>query len=316
SSRTEQLSLDSKYLIAGAYALTGNRQKAAEVMPGAFEGEEALTGFGGSFYSYIRDEAIALNVLLETDPENQQIGVMVKHISELLRTRRYLNTQERTFGFLAMGKFAKTLSNADPKGVLKANGKVIGTFENKELKMNIGQIASKTVELNTQGTGKLYYFWESEGISRDGSYLEEDKYLRVRRNFYDRNGVKITGNQFKQNDLVLVEIQITGLTSQYVENVAITDILPACFEVENPRLTTLPPGMDFPNYRKYPEYTDIRDDRVNMFTTARSGTQYFYYLVRVVSSGTYNMGPVSADAMYNGEYHSYHGAGKIIVTRE
>ena len=29
--------------------------------------------------------------------------------------------------------------------------------------------------------------------------------------------------------------------------------------------------------------------------------------------GVYHMGPVSADAMYNGEYHSYNGAGVIRV---
>jgi len=38
--------------------------------------------------------------------------------------------------------------------------------------------------------------------------------------------------------------------------------------------------------------------------------------VRVVSTGTYQMGPVSADAMYNGEYHSYHGAGIIEVKKK
>ena len=27
----------------------------------------------------------------------------------------------------------------------------------------------------------------------------------------------------------------------------------------------------------------------------------------------YKMGPVSADAMYNGEYHSYNGAGMVRV---
>ncbi|MBA7516117.1 Alpha-2-macroglobulin [subsurface metagenome] len=315
-SRTEQLSLDSKYLLAGAYALTGNVQKASEVLPEAFEGEKAVTSFGGSFYSYIRDEAIALNVLLEIDPDNQQVGRMVKHISEILKNKRYLNTQERTFGFLAMGKFARSLADTDPKGVLKANGKVIGAFENKELKVNAADIASKTVELTTEGTGKLYYFWESEGISRDGSYLEEDKYIKVRRNFYNRNGILVSSNQFKQNDLVLVEIALTGLTNQYVENVAITDILPACFEIENPRLTTLPPGMNYPNTRSHPQYIDIRDDRINMFSYARSRTYYYYYLVRVVSTGTYKMGPVSADAMYNGEYHSYHGAGTIVVKRK
>lgn len=316
NSRTEQLSLDSKYLLAGAYALTGNMQKASEVLPRAFEGEEALHSFGGSFYSYIRDEAIALNVLLEIDSDNQQVGMMVKHISETLKNKRYLNTQERTFGFLAMGKFARSIAESNPKGVLKANGKPIASFENKDLKVTIAEIVSKKVELSIQGTGRLYYFWESEGISRDGSYLEEDKYIRVRRNFYDRNGNLITNNQFKQNDLVLIELSLTGLSAQYVENVAITDILPACFEIENPRLTTLPPGMNYPNSRSHPEYMDIRDDRINMFTTARSGTYYYYYLVRVVSTGTYQMGPVSADAMYNGEYHSYHGAGIIEVKKK
>jgi uncharacterized protein YfaS (alpha-2-macroglobulin family) len=29
-----------------------------------------------------------------------------------------------------------------------------------------------------------------------------------------------------------------------------------------------------------------------------------YYAVRAVSLGNYKMGPVSADAMYNGEYYS------------
>ena len=32
-------------------------------------------------------------------------------------------------------------------------------------------------------------------------------------------------------------------------------------------------------------------------------------IVRAVSPGNYKIGPVSANAMYNGEYHSYNGAG-------
>jgi uncharacterized protein YfaS (alpha-2-macroglobulin family) len=182
--------------------------------------------------------------------------------------------------------------------------------------MDLGNMVNKKLELATEGNGKLYYFWESEGISKDGSYLQEDKYIKVRRYFFDRNGNSITNNRFEQNDLVLVELIVSGLTDKRVENVAITDIIPACFEIENPRLTDLPPGMRFPHVRNTPEYIDMRDDRINMFSTVRRGSRYYYYLVRVVSSGTYHIGPVSADAMYNGEYHSYHGAGKIVVTRE
>ena len=89
-------------------------------------------------------------------------------------------------------------------------------------------------------------------------------------------------------------------------------ILP-CFEIENPRLTVLPPGLHFPNNRSTPDYMDIRDDRIIFFTGVNSNTRYFYYLVRVVSKGTFNAGPVGADAMYNGEYHSYNGGTIISV---
>jgi uncharacterized protein YfaS (alpha-2-macroglobulin family) len=116
--------------------------------------------------------------------------------------------------------------------------------------------------------------------------------------------------------LILVELSITGLTENYIENVAISDILPAGFEIENPRLTTLPPGMDYPNSRSYPEYLDIRDDRINMFVNVSRYTNYYYYLVRAVSPGEFKMGPVGADAMYNGEYHSYSGGRTIKVIRK
>jgi len=36
-------------------------------------------------------------------------------------------------------------------------------------------------------------------------------------------------------------------------------------------------------------------------------------MIRVVSQGTYKMGPVSADAMYDGQYNSVSGAAIIIA---
>ncbi len=312
-SRTDQISLDCQYMLAAAYALTGNMDRAREVLPPAFEGEKSNTSSGGSFYSYIRDEALALNVLLEIDPQNSQVGIMAKHISDALKNSRYLNTQERTFSFLAMGKIARMASASNIKGSVKIGGKTVQNFDNTDLHIPLKTIGNKSIELLTEGSGQLYYYWETEGITSDGSYLEEDNYLKVRRRYFNRSGQLVTNNTFSQNDLVLVEVSLAGLTSQYIENIAISDILPACFEIENPRLTVLPPGMNFPNKRRTPEYMDIRDDRIIFFTGANNYTRYFYYLVRVVSKGTFNTGPVGADAMYNGEYHSYHGGGVIKV---
>lgn len=320
-SRLHQLSLDGKYLLAAAYALTGDTKKYKEILPKAFEGEKAKTSFGGSFYSYIRDEAIALNTLLEVDPTNSQIGIMSKHISDQLKNRRYLNTQERSFGFLAMGKIAKLASESDISGIVKSGGKEVGKCVNNTITLYTKNLTSNTIEIETTGSGQLYYFWETEGISASGKYLEEDSYIKIRKTFYNRYGQRVSNNTFEQNDLVLVELAIQGLTDTYVENVVISDILPAGFEIENPRLTVLPPGMSWPHNKSHPQYMDIRDDRINLFVNVRgrsnyNNTQYYYYLVRAVSRGNFQMGPVGADAMYNGEYHSYSGGGKIKVIKK
>jgi alpha-2-macroglobulin len=94
----------------------------------------------------------------------------------------------------------------------------------------------------------------------------------------------------------------------------ITDLLPAGFEIENPRTKEIP-GMDWIKDASTPTALDVRDDRIHFFVDANNNKQVYYYAVRAVSPGNYKMGPVSADAMYNGEYHSYNGAGIIKVVQ-
>ncbi len=158
----------------------------------------------------------------------------------------------------------------------------------------------------------MYYFWQLEGLSSDGKVKEEDSFLKVRKTFYDRSGRQITGTTFDQNDLVVVKISVVTTDKSSVENVVITDILPAGFEIENPRLSETA-DMQWIKDNATPEHFDIRDDRINLFTTVNAVTKSYYYVVRAVSKGSFVMGPVSADAMYNGEYHSYNGAGTIRV---
>ena len=136
----------------------------------------------------------------------------------------------------------------------------------------------------------------------------------MRRSFYDRYGRTISGNTFSQNDLVIVKITLDKSYSGSVENIAITDLLPAGFEIENPRTKEIP-GMDWIKDASTPVSLDVRDDRINLFVDLFRPSQTYYYAVRAVSPGVYRMGPVSADAMYNGEYHSYHGAQTIKVVQ-
>ncbi|MCR6719970.1 MAG: hypothetical protein NVV59_06635 [Chitinophagaceae bacterium] len=311
-SNTNLLALDSRYLLSAAYATAGDKRSFGEMLPAAFEGEASVPQTGGSFYSDVRDEAIALNALLEVDPGNAQIPVMVKHVSEKLKNRRYLSTQERAFSFLALGKHARAANKSTATAEIKVNGKTVARAADGAWRGTEAELKGTNIEIDVKGNGSLYYFWQAEGISSTGSFVEEDSYLKVRRRFFNRFGQSIEGNKFKQNDLVIVQVTIERSFSSKIENVVITDLLPAGFEIENPRTKEIP-GMDWIKDAYTPTALDVRDDRIHLFVDLHTNKQVYYYAVRAVSPGLFKMGPVSADAMYNGEYHSYHGAGAVRI---
>jgi uncharacterized protein YfaS (alpha-2-macroglobulin family) len=308
-----ELALDSKYLLSVAFAIAGDKAKYSELLPASFSGEEATADLGGSFYSDIRDESISLNALLDIDPANNQIQIMAKHVVEKLKQRTWYSTQESAFSFLAIGKMARTANKIASTADISVNGKNIAVLNNTSISLTKQQLGGNTVDVSVKGNGPLYYWWQSQGISASGAYKEEDSYLKVRRVFFDRFGRRISGNTFKQNDLIVVQLTLEKAFSGAVDNVVVTDILPAGFEIENPRVKDLP-GMEWIKDASNALSMDIRDDRIHFFTDL-SGKQVFYYTVRAVSPGTFKIGPASADAMYNGEYHSYSGGGTIRVVQ-
>jgi uncharacterized protein YfaS (alpha-2-macroglobulin family) len=308
----ELLALDSRYLLAAAYATAGDRRSFNALLPGSFSGEESVPQTGGSFYSDLRDEAISLNALLDVDPGNAQIGTMVRHVAGKLKSKNYLSTQERSFSFLALGKHARRANASTATAEIRAGGKLIAKVDGGEWRADHEVLKVNEVEIVTRGSGQLFYFWEASGISATGAYQEEDSYLKARRTFFDRYGKEISGNSFRQNDLVIVRITVEKSFSTAVENVVITDLLPAGFEIENPRTREIP-GMDWIKDGMTPVALDVRDDRIHFFDDLDQAKQSYYYAVRAVSPGQFRIGPVSADAMYNGEYHSYHGGGWVVV---
>jgi uncharacterized protein YfaS (alpha-2-macroglobulin family) len=317
------LALDSRYLLSAAYATAGDKKSFTAMLPSAFAGEESVAQTGGSYYSDVRDEAIALNALIDADPANQQIGIMSKHVADKLKTRYWLSTQERAFAFLALGKMARKANSSDATAEIKVNaspnseagrGKLVAKVDGGQWRGDAAALKGTSIEITAKGNGQLYYFWQAEGISASGAYKEEDNYLKVRKHFYTRTGTPISGTTFKQNDLIIIGITLERSYNTSIENVVITDLLPAGFEIENPRTKEIP-GMDWIKDGMTPTALDVRDDRIHFFVNASYNKQTYYYAARCVSPGTYKMGPVSADAMYNGEYHSYNGAGVVRVLR-
>lgn len=311
-SKPELMTDDSRYLLASSYLITGDRRSFQSLLPSAIT-DKAVRETGGSFSSYIRDEALALNALLSSDPDHLQVQIMTRHLSEALRREPYLSTQERAFAFLAIGKVMKQQQQGDFSATVKAGHKTYELKNEDKTILSTGDVNS--FEITMSGSGKLYYFWESEGITSDGSFKQEDSYLQVRKSFFDRFGRPVKSNTFNQGDLIIVKITLNNTERSRIDNIAIADLLPAGFEIENPRLTVLP-GLEWIKDQAGYDYMDVRDDRIHFFTSITANPIHFYYLVRAVSTGRFIMGPVMADAMYDGNYRSYHGAGVITVVRK
>jgi uncharacterized protein YfaS (alpha-2-macroglobulin family) len=177
----------------------------------------------------VRDEAIALNALISVDPGNAQVPVMARHVGDKLKTRYWLSTQERAFAFLALGKLAKSSNNATATAEIKVDGKTIAKVDGGQWRGDKNALKGTSIEITTKGSGPLYYYWNAEGISASGAYKEEDNYLKVRKRFYDRFGNSLSSNTFKQNELIIIGITLERSFSTPIENVVITDLLPAGF---------------------------------------------------------------------------------------
>jgi hypothetical protein len=307
-----KLSSDQQFLVACAFKQIGDDASYSKLLPKTFVKEVYDRMLDDSFSSPIRNIALVLNTLVETDPLNPQIASLTQSLNGVLSNKSlYLNTQELSFSMLAMGKILKTKKSTG-KAEIYSEGKLIRTVEGKGQWIDMTKYP-KGISLKSLNDN-LYYYYESEGIRKDNKFIAEDKFLKARRTYFTRTGEVIKSPVFKQNQLVVVRLTVSAQAGLMynVDNVVLTDMLPAGLEIENPRLVE---DRDMPWIKNASNatYFDIRDDRINYFVNVDNTERHYYYLARAVSRGTFVQGPVSADAMYNNNLRSYWGGGTVVV---
>ncbi|WP_019988186.1 alpha-2-macroglobulin family protein [Rudanella lutea] len=306
------LTTDARYLLAAAFFRLGDTRSYGALLPKRFTDTSRGRLSGGSYASPIRNLALVLEALMATDRDNLQIPTLARQLSGAVRQASYLNTQESAFAFLALGKLARQNAGATVTATVSAGGRALGNFTGADLLLK--RVPQSAVSIRTGGTGSLYYLLQSEGIPADGPTPDEDNGLTVRREYRDRNGNPV--GSIRQNDLIVVKLTLASTNGLEVPNVVLTDLLPAGFEIENPRLVGEQRDMKWMEGAAkpdMPDHFDVRDDRINFYVTASGETKTYYYLVRAVTRGTFTVGAASADAMYNAELRSYSGAGKVRI---
>ena len=311
----------SHFQLAGAFALSGELETALSMLPVSVsvnvnDKDNARWETGGTLNSPIRAQAIMLDMLAEVNENHPSIPMLVKNLRDAASNgNRWTTTQDNAFAFLALGKIMKKQMDKNYTGTLKLNGEHFADFDETQMRYTDDAWDGARVQLSVQGDGICYYYWSAFGIQR-GSFVEEyERELQVRRRYFSKDGEELT-RQFVHGDLIVAEITVKALTAN-LENVVVVDMLPAGFEIENPRLESRAgiPWLKAQDFK--PDYLDIRDDRLIFYGTfPRQRERKFYYALRAVTQGEFTLPPIAAEAMYDATKSTVTGSARIEVVAE
>lgn len=291
---------ESRLALASAFAMLSDKKTYQSLLPSSFTWLSAASReHGQDFYSPLREKCFAYYVLLAADPTNNQYLQAVRQLAKSWRRPNQLNTQEAVFGFLAIGKLQQSGSlNGKCKAQVLA-GNQIYTYSGKEIRLTGAQLAGP-VQIITSGEGGVYYYWQKSGVPLQEPLSAKTLAggLQIERQFYNKEGQLITSASFTQNELVVVKLRIAGALGQAVENMVATDLLPAGFRLENPRLR-LSGSLSWVRKNQYIEHQDYRSDRVHFYFRLPPEGIEVYYAMRAIRTGTFTQGASSVEAMYD-----------------
>ena len=311
----------SHFQLAGAFALSGELETALSMLPVSVspivnDKDNAQWETGGTLNSPIRAQAIMLDMLAEVNENHPSIPMLVENLRAAASDgNRWTTTQDNAFAFLALGKIMKKQMDRDYTGTLKLNGEHFADFDAMQVRYTDDAWDGARIQLSVQGEGACYYYWSAFGIQRDSFVEEYERELQVRRRYFNKDGEDLT-RKFVHGDLIVAEITVKALTAN-LENVVVVDMVPAGFEIENPRLESRAgiPWLKAQDFK--PDYLDIRDDRLIFFGTfPRQRERKFYYALRAVTQGEFTLPPIAAEAMYDATKSALTGSTRIQVVAE
>jgi hypothetical protein len=297
---SRNMSNDAKWRLAAAYAEAGKMKAAEDITKTAninFQPEKY------NYYSYgsvFRNKAMALETMvLLGDARQRDMSIS---LAKSLSSAKWYSTQETAYALLALSKMitengGKAINvSYSHKGDAK-NVDSDRAIAERELNVNMG---SNTVSISNKKANIIYVTISQQGKLPLGDELTEQRNLSVKTQFLDGDGERLDISQLRQGSEINMKVSVTNTSNDYVDNVALTQILPSGWEIVNTSFTELGGGAS-----GTARYTDIRDDRVNFyFDLQRKKTRTFTLKLNASYLGTYYLPGTQAEAMYDNTYYA------------
>jgi uncharacterized protein YfaS (alpha-2-macroglobulin family) len=316
------LSIQAKWRLAAAYALTGKMKPAEELVYNVETTVNPYSSMNQIYGSSDRDEAMILETLILMNRERDALQ-QAKVVSKNLSQEDWFSTQSTAFALMAMGRLAEKLSgtldfvwswnNKQQPAVKSAKA----VYE-KEIATTP---KSGTVSVKNQGKGALSVDLITRTQLLNDTLPAISDNLRMDIRYANLNGTPLSVNDIIQGTDFMAITSISNIsgTSDYT-NLALTHIIPSGWEIYNERMVapeTENAAADGSgqSVSKY-SYQDIRDDRVLTYFNLRRGeTKVFTVRLQATYAGNFILPAVQCEAMYDVNVQARSKAGRTTVSR-
>lgn len=312
----EGIHLTTKWRLAAAYAMAGQKETAKEIIRNLGYEIEEYRELSYSYGSNIRDRAMILETLVELG-ETKKAALLLQSLSNDMNDR-WMSTQTTAYCLLAIGKYAKINKMGDDinfnytyPGASARNastGLPLASVSMKESEILSGSVK---IENNTGSVVYLRVITSGKPLNGDTTNAENDLNLVVA--YKDMDGNAINPTNIEQGTQFYADVTLTnpGWRNHYRE-MALTQIFPSGWEIVNTRMDGT---ANFFN-ASTPTYQDIRDDRVyTYYDLNRHETKTYRIILTASFVGKYYLPAVSSEAMYDNTI-SAHKAGKWVEVTE
>jgi alpha-2-macroglobulin len=314
-----------KWLLAAAYQLAGVKDMAQQLANGAGLSVRQYQETGGTYGSGLRDQAILLDMLVVFQHWDRA-NALANKIAQALSAPGWLSTQTAGYSLMALGNYYRSIQRGElPEliGTIRLpDGEEIpfrtdGRAFHQEIKSGFGgQVEVKLAP--EAGVERAFAALTWEGVPLRDVGRNESQNLSLEVEWLDENGTRLDPTKLKQGTLFWAHFRVTNTSAaRRIEEVALMQILPAGWEIENARLS----GRQQPEWMRRwktrrEEYLDLRDDRVIWFFELDHRTTLdFAVEFSAVTVGEFTLPSARVEAMYNRDFRASRAGGKVIVEK-
>jgi alpha-2-macroglobulin len=305
----------SKWLLAAAFATTGRPEVAGNLLDVRNTSTEQEYNY---FYygSELRDRSIILYTLILLKNEEQALPLL-KEICEKFSSNDWYSTQSVAWGLLSYMKWVEMIpgdNNSPSKVKVNING------EKSEQKVLSRQLWSKDIKVRN-GTNSviienisdkpLYVTLTRKGIPLVSDAIKDEKGLIMKIDYVDMSLKPVDQKNLQQGSDFMMIVKVTNNTFSTVDNIALTQMVPSGWEIQNTRMFDANFGIKESPY----DYRDFRDDRVNTyFNLAQGQTRTFVLILSAAYKGEFYQPSVWCEAMYTAGFYSRYPGTRVKVT--